>query len=364
MKVVMVSKGSIRGTYQTKLEAMARHPDIDLTVIVPPSWNEGGGITLEKVHTEGYDLIVEPIRFNGKHHLHFYPNLGNRLRGLRPDIVHMDEEPYSFVTWRGLQVAKSLDAKFLFFSWQNIYRNYPPPFSLMEGQVLKQSDYAIVGNGDSAEVWRKKGFTGPIKLIPQFGVSTDTFKPAPSQNNGTFVMGTAGRIEEGKGIDLLFQAASKLDDDWRIRIAGNGDAKLALNELAQELRITDRVEWLGSIGSAEMPTFLQSIDALVLPSRTTRTWKEQFGRILIEAMACERVVVGSDSGEIPHVIGDAGLIFPEDDAPALHKQLQTLQQSPQLRREFGEKGRQRVIENYTQTQIADQIVSVYRELCP
>ena len=278
----------------------------------------------------------------------------------------MDEEPYSFVTWRGLQLAKAIQAKFLFFSWQNILRNYPPPFSLMEKQVLKESDYAIVGNRDSAEIWRKKGYTGPIKLIPQFGVSPETFAPAPPQNNGTFVMGTAGRITEGKGIDLLFHAASKLsnsDGNWRIRIAGNGDAKDSLNELAQELRITDNVEWLGSIGSAEMPTFLQSIDTLVLPSRSTRTWKEQFGRILVEAMACERAVVGSDSGEIPNVIGDAGLIFQEDDAIALHKQLQTLQQSPKLRREFGERGRQRVMDNYTQTQIADQIVAVYREMC-
>ena len=59
------------------------------------------------------------------------------------------------------------------------------------------------------------------------------------------------------------------------------------------------------------------MDVSVLPSLTRPNWKEQFGRTLAEAMSCETPVIGSDSGEIPHVIGDAGLIFKEGDAQAL-----------------------------------------------
>ena len=71
--------------------------------------------------------------------------------------------------------------------------------------------------------------------------------------------------------------------------------------------------------STEVPAVLRALDVLVLPSLTTPSWKEQFGRVLQEAMACAIPVVGSDSGEIPHVIGDAGLVTPEGDAAALRR---------------------------------------------
>ena len=104
------------------------------------------------------------------------------------------------------------------------------------------------------------------------------------------------------------------------------------------------------------------MDVLVLASRTLPNWKEQFGRVLVEAMACETAVVGANSGEIPQVIGDAGLIFPEDDVAALHAHLLRLMQSETARDELGRNGRQRVLTHYTQTQIADQTVAVYRDM--
>jgi glycosyltransferase involved in cell wall biosynthesis len=79
-------------------------------------------------------------------------------------------------------------------------------------------------------------------------------------------------------------------------------------------------------------------------------------------MACGIPVVGSDSGEIPNVIGDAGLVFEEGDVIDLRRHLQHLQQQPELQRELGRRGRQRVLEKYTQAQIAAQTVQVYREV--
>jgi glycosyltransferase involved in cell wall biosynthesis len=79
-------------------------------------------------------------------------------------------------------------------------------------------------------------------------------------------------------------------------------------------------------------------------------------------MACEVPVVGSTCGEIPHVIGEAGLVFKENDAAELRRYLLHLQQQPELRRELGRQGRQRVLERYTQAQIAAQTVAVYRDV--
>ena len=99
MRVLMISKACLVGAYQTKLEAIASHDDVDLTVIVPPSWDDPAGpIQLERKHTKGYELLVDPIRFNGRYHLHYYPTLKKRLAQIKPDVVHIDEEPYNYAT--------------------------------------------------------------------------------------------------------------------------------------------------------------------------------------------------------------------------------------------------------------------------
>ena len=114
--------------------------------------------------------------------------------------------------------------------------------------------------------------------------------------------------------------------------------------------------------SAKIPAFLHEMDVVVVPSRTRPNWKEQFGRVIVEAMSCGVPVVGSDSGEIPNVIGDAGLTFAEGDVAALAMQLGKLLNDPSLRSGLSEAGRQRVLALYTQRQIAAQTVELYREV--
>jgi len=296
--------------------------------------------------------------------LHYYPRLKLRLASLLPDIVHIDEEPYNLATWIAMRQARSLGAKVLFFSWQNLERRYPVPFSLMERQVLAGADYAIMGNSEAVDVWRRKGYRGPCRVIPQFGVDPQLFRPPPRRDPGRgFVVGaTNRRLVPEKGVDLLLKAMSSVPGIWRIHVAGDGPARPALEQLAAHLGITDRVFFDGPISSDDMPSYLQQLDVLVLSSRATPNWKEQFGRVLVEAMACEVVVVGANSGEIPNVIGSAGLVFPENDVAALREHLRQLMLSEELRRELGRSGRQRVLDRYTQAQIATQTVAVYREM--
>ena len=366
MKVLMVSKACVVGTYQTKLEAIGRTPDVDLTVVVPPYWKEpGGDLMLEHSHTQHYTLRVEQIRLNGRYHFHYYPKLGPLIETLQPDIVHLDEEPYSFVTLHGLRHAKAVGAKALFFSWQNISRRYVAPFRMVEQYVLGSADYALMGNAAADAVWRGKGYSGPSQILPQFGVSLDLFEPKSheSRPNTPFVIGSASRrLKYEKGVDLLMHAAARLSGNWCLKITGDGGERPELEQLTRRLGIEDRVQFIGKIGSDAMRSFLHSLDVMVLPSRTMPTWKEQFGRVLIESMASEVPVVGSDSGEIPNVIGDAGFVFPEGDADALFKHLDALQRSETLRLEFGRKGRQRVVSHYTQEQIAAKTVAVYRTM--
>lgn len=364
MRVLMVSKACLVGAYQRKLEEIARHDDVELTVAVPASWHdERGELILERAYILGYDLVVEAMRFNGSFHTHYYPRLGRRIARLRPDLVHIDEEPYNLATAHAMWLARRAGARTLFFSWQNLNRRYPLPFRWLESYVLHRVDYAIVGNQASAQVWRDKGYPGPLAVIPQFGVDPDIFQLGENKDpERPFVIGFAGRLVFEKGVDLLVEAAAALPGTWRLAICGSGPDQDQVERLARELGVGDRVFFDGQIPSTQMPAYYQQLDTLVLPSRTLPNWKEQFGRALVEAMACGVPVIGSSSGEIRNVIGDAGLIFLENDAAALRHCLLRLQQQPELRRELGVRGRQRVLERYTQAQVAAQTVQVYRDV--
>lgn len=363
MRILMVSKACLVGAYQKKLEELARMPEMELTVVVPPYWSEPGRVlSLERLHTAGYTLMVEEMVLNGNFHLHFYPRLGRQLRRAQPDLVHIDEEPYNLASVQAQWLARRAGAKSLFFSWQNINRRYPLPFRWMERYVLRHADYGIVGNQESASVWRAKGYKGPLAIIPQFGVDPELFAPRGKTTGRVLTVGYAGRLVAEKGVDLLLAALADLEGTWRAVIVGSGPAKHELEMQAKELKLADRVSFLPQIPSGEMPALYHQLDLLVVPSRTRPNWKEQFGRVIVEGMACGVPVIGSDSGEIPHVIGDAGLIFPEGRSDLLRDCLAQLLLSPERRADLAQKGRERVLSTYTQAQIAARTYKVYQSV--
>lgn len=363
MRVLMLSKACIVGIYQRKLEEIARL-GVELLTLVPPSWRDERGETpLERVYTQGYRLEVLPMVFNGSFHLHFYRHLGRAIHDFRPDIVHIDEEPYNLAAWQALVYARQVGAKTLFFTWQNIERRYPPPFSWGERWVLNHVDYALAGTDSAAQVWRDKGYHGRVRVIPQFGTDANTF--TPSASNGSthpFTVGYIGRLVEEKGIPMLLAAAAQLPGEWRLHIIGSGPLKARLCAQAAQLGITERITWIDWLPSTQIAAQYHQLDTLVVPSLTRPNWKEQFGRVLPEAMASGVPVIGSDSGAIPDVVGDAGLIFPEGDIAALTERLRRLQMDENLRAGLRDKGRARAVSHFTHEQVAAATVDVYREM--
>lgn len=365
MRVVMISKALVVGAYQRKAEEIARQPGIELTVVVPPHWDEETRrVRLERSFTTGYDLVVEPVVFSGHFHVHFYPRLHRTLARVQPQVVHADEEPYNLATMQMITLGRRLGASTMFFSWQNLLRRYPPPFNLIERYNLWRADYGVAGNVDAAAVLRRKGFQGPLAVVPQFGIDPEVFRrPADwtPPEGGPFVIGYAGRLVEQKGLAHLLRAVAALDGDWRLLFLGSGPMEADLRRQAAALGIHDRVDLRPSVRSTEVARQLMAMDALVLPSLTRPNWKEQFGRVLVEAMACEVPVIGSDSGEIPNVIGDGGLVYPEGNDAALRAHLKSLMASAARRRRLGALGRKRVLANFTHTRLAEEYAAVYRQ---
>jgi len=228
--------------------------------------------------------------------------------------------------------------------------------------MLRKVDYAIAGTQSAADVWRSKGYTGAMRVIPQFGVDMTLFKPAEKRPNRPFTIGYAGRLVEEKGIHLLIDAAAQLQGNWRLRILGGGPLLEFLRTRAGQHHIAHRVQFDSYIPSTEMPEYYPQLDVLVLPSLTRPNWKEQFGRVLVEAMASGVVVVGSDSGAIPEVIGDAGVVVPENNVRALADALQRLRDDHALRAHLALMGLDRVEAHFTNAQVAAETVDVYREM--
>ena len=361
----MLSKACIVGIYQRKLEEIARL-GIDLLTLVPPSWKDERGETrLERVYTQGYQLQEIPIRLNGNFHLHHYPTLGEWVQRFQPHIIHIDEEPYNAAAWQALYAARRVGAKSLFFSWQNIRRPYPPPFSWGERWVLRNVDYALAGTESAAQVWREKGCTKPLAVIPQFGVDPALFTPPIKRHDPEerpFTIGYVGRLVAEKGIHLLLQAAAGLMGDWRLRLIGSGPYKGELTALAERLGIRERIEWVEWVASTGMPAQYHRLDVLVIPSLTRPNWKEQFGRVITEALCSGVPVIGSDSGAIPDIIGEAGLVVPEGSIEALREALDSVRCKPDLRARLAEAGRERVLAHFTHVQVAADTVRVYNEV--
>lgn len=362
----MISKALVVGAYHKKLEEMAGL-GIDLSLIAPPSW---AGLPLEITQGKGYRIYPSPIVFSGYNHFHAYRSLKPVLRSIKPDIIHIDEEHYSLVTYQAMRAAKSVGAKTVFFTWQNIFKTYPFPFSAIERYVFANADAAIVGNREAGEVLKEKGFNKKTYEIPQFGVDPKIFKKNEAiqlrnklgLNDNDFVVGYMGRFIEEKGIETLLDAFVKLQVSAKLLLIGSGPYKKILTKRISHLGIANKVIIVDQVPSLEVPHYMNCMDCLVLPSLTKPNWKEQFGRVLIEAMSCEVPVIGSSSGEIPYVIGDAGLIFKEGQSSDLLRQLESLIRDAELRKRICLDGRQRVLDNYTQRRIAEATHAVYKAI--
>jgi glycosyltransferase involved in cell wall biosynthesis len=367
MRIAIISKTFVAETAQRQLEWLARQPGIEVVLVTPPTWHtdDGGVQAFCPTFAAGYDIVQTPIALNGHYHVYWYPELGRVLSAIRPDLVHSDEEPYNLATSQALWWAVEHKVPAVAVAWQNRLRYYPPPFSLMEQWVYRRVTTIIAGNEGAARVVRKKGYGGPLPTFALHGIdpviwpAREMTPPAPDT---PFTIGYVGRLTPEKGVDVLLSALTLLPPRCRLRVIGRGPAATPLAQQAALLGIADRVEWCEYTSPLAMPAAIRELDCLVLPSRTRANWSEQFGRVLIEAMASGVPVVGSDSGEIPTVIGEAGIIVPEDNAPLLAVNLTALVNDPAWWRDLAERGRARALTHFTQENVAEQLANVYRGL--
>ena len=366
MNILILSKALLSSAYRRKTDALAALPGVQLTVASPAYWQEPRAqrSDYEPGPTPNYHVEILPMRLNGKHHFHYYPTFGALVRRLRPDIVHVDEESFNLATFLALRAAHQVGARTCFYNYANIERTYPPPFGWFERYAFTHASHALACSHEAANIIRNHGYTGPLSIIAQTGVDPQHFALRTDAHiaRQPFTLGYVGRLVPEKGIADLISALATLPPHIRLRIIGSGTHAEVLHQHATTVGVAARIEWHAPVASPAMPAVMQGLDALVLPSRTTSNWKEQFGRVLVEAMACGVPVIGSDSGEIPHVIGDGGIVYPEGNQTALAHAVLQLSENPQLYADYSQKARQRVQQHYTQQALASQYLQIYQQM--
>ncbi len=378
MRVLVLSHSYIMKPYRRKFARIAERPDVTLRVVVPARWYES---FQEIVFEPEPDTLCEefpcPIRFSG-YGSRFYYRTGVKphFRDFQPDIIHLEEEAWSLNALQTLRLKRKYcpNSRFIFRTSLSIPTRQRFGFLpvWIERRVFKETDRAFPLSLNAGQILTERGYSGAQTPFPN-GVDTQHFYKRDVQEHrdslaltDSFVIGYVGRLLQMKGVETLLDAAARLINRDRTRtykllILGQGEDKQDFEKTAERLGIAQQIVWIDAVPPEEVATYINCMDTLVLPSRTTPGWVEFFGRVLIEAMACEVPVIGSDSGEIPHVIQGAGLTFPEDDTDALAAQMERLATDIPLRDDLIARGLRRV-QDFRWETIAAQTYEVYKEL--
>ncbi|NJN88013.1 MAG: glycosyltransferase family 4 protein [Leptolyngbyaceae cyanobacterium SL_7_1] len=387
MKILVVSHTYIVDLNCEKFKILASlEPGIEVTIVVPKRWRPGGvqaNSIVTRFWQEGTFRVIPiaNISQNNQGLLCFGTGILGLLRQFRPDVIQVEQGSKSLAYAQLITLNRllGLNAKNVFFTWWNLPYQLKAPASWLEAFNLRYTDGIVAGNQDGAAILRQRGYGGPISVMPQLGVDDQLFRPDLQSGLATqlgiqpddFVVGFVGRFVEEKGLLTLCEALAGLGDrPWKWLLVGRGELKQQVMARAAAQGIGDRLIWVENIPHDHVARYINLMNVLVLPSQTTAHfktltsvgWKEQFGHVLIEAMAAQVPVIGSDSGEIPHVIAEAGLVFPEQDGAALRDCLTQLMTQPELATQLAKTGYDRVMTRYTNHALARQQLLFYKQL--
>jgi phosphatidyl-myo-inositol dimannoside synthase len=357
------------------IREVALDPDFDVTVAAPSFFHGDLRPIVLEPEPPASPLRLVPLDTRLSRFIHIFRYDGSALRSLiregEFDVVHAWEEPYVYA---GYQIAKALkksSARFCFRTAQSYVKRYPPPFNYFERVVLARAQGWIAGASLVHQAMLARGFPQQSGRILNLAVDLGEFQPLSLDQRAQVlrevgleppVIGFVGRLTQAKGLDILMQAMEQVGGSrpWSLLLLGSGEYQTKVQEWAAKHGWAGRVKVL-LVKHADVPRYLGSMDLMVAPSQSMKNWREQFGRMIIEAFACGVPVIGSDSGEIPFVIGDAGRVVAEADVAGWAQAIGQLLDSPEQRDELKSRGLARAT-RYSAATIAKQYAEYYRWL--
>jgi phosphatidyl-myo-inositol dimannoside synthase len=375
LRILTIGHSYVVALNRALVREVARDPDFEITVAAPSYFHGDLRPIVMEPEPQGSPLRLVPLDTRFSRFIHVFRYDGSALETLiregEFDVVHAWEEPYVFA---GYQIAKALKdspARFCFRTAQSYVKRYPPPFNYFERTVLARAQGWIAGASLVYQAMLDKGFPKETGRILNLAVDLTEFQPVSPAARAqvleeldleTPIIGFVGRLTQAKGLDVLMQAMEQVGGTrpWNLLLLGSGEYKEKVQAWAAKNGWSNRVK-VQLVKHADVPRYLGCMDVMVAPSQTMKNWREQFGRMIIEAFACGVPVIGSDSGEIPFVMGDAGRVVAEADVAGWAQAIEQLLESPEKRDELKSRGLARAT-RYSAFTIAKQYGEYYRWL--
>ncbi len=363
-RVLIISHTYLDPTRRGKLRSLAAR-DLDVTVGVPQRWTDPAlGRPIEASWERQGTVETFPIPARGRGDVASVRfgrrELRSLLRDKRPDLVQVEEEPLFPAAAQVVRAAQRAAIPAVLFTQENV----EAPATLFERwrrrRTLERVRGVIAGSEAAATLARRHLPGVEVTVVPQLGVAVP---PAPEHAyHEGLAIGCVGRLVAEKGLDTLLEAlAENRGERWHLTVVGEGPEREPLERAASAHRLAARVRWVGALPPERIARLWSELDVLVLPSRTRPTWAEPVGQVLMEAMAHEVAVIGSNSGVIPEVIGEAGLVVPVGDAGALAAALRRLGTAA-ARRPLIQAGRARVMQRFSDDAVAEATMRFWGEI--
>lgn len=353
VEIRVVSHSCVQDVNQAVYRQM-RDTGVNLRIATPASWIDAYvHAAFNATALDGMEDVLDrlPVWGLGRQQRHIYKiNAWRTLRRERPRVLIIEEEPISLACLQWASAAIALGIPFGVQVAENRDRSFPLPVRWIRAFFLKRASFVMARSATAAQLARRWGARGDVAIVP---FAVPDWSPEEKPDGRPFTVGYAGRLVEEKGMWDLVKAV-RVHPEWCLLLVGDGPLRHELELAGKQTKvITGRK-------NAAMPQVLATMDVLVLPSRATPQWSEQFGRVLLEALSCDTPVIGSDSGEIPWIVKETGggRLFPEGDSNALTAALEELADNPELRRCLASSGKRVVNERFSVRAVAEQIVSV------
>jgi glycosyltransferase involved in cell wall biosynthesis len=326
-------------------------------------------------HLPEYQLMRLPRWPVGQSHTkYFHLHLAKLLRDQSFDLILVDSEPWSFIRWQTWLLSRLIQPKSVFgeFSWENIERPGLKGIilSCIYRLAVKTHHFSISGNAACRTIFLKYGAKENANLVAaQLGVECREFHPPSSEEktkirfelglpSDSFLIGFCGRLTASKGIPELLLAIERLRSSFpdkviHLAMLGHGDM---FEELTAFAASNPWLHLLSPRPHRDVAAFMRSLDLFILASKPVTfgpdLWEEQFGHVLIEAMAAGVPTFGSSSGAIPEVIGFPEAIFNHSDLESLLSVVEPWLKNQSDLQALAVKQRQRTLSLYSHESLA------------
>jgi glycosyltransferase involved in cell wall biosynthesis len=364
VRAVVVSHLYADPANRTRLKALAAL-GVDIAAIVPERWVHQDGVSQTTVSPSdgGIQVVPVPVRgFPARPGLLLWNAkvLRREVGRLKPDLLHIEEEPWTQPAALSVRLARRLGIPGVIATAESLPGGHSIGQRLRRERTLRQAAGIVGANSLALGLATKRRPTLPRAVIPASGISVPDGRPRESHPE--LAIAFVGRLVPERGLDLLFRACVNLAGKWSLTVVGTGPSQEELEALAQRLGIAARISWLGPLPRSVVDELWPRLDCVVLPSRTTERWVMSEGRAAIHAMANGVAVIGTNSGALPEIVGEAGRIVPEEDVAALTAALQDLYAGRSECQRLGSVGRRRVLDEFSDPAIARKTLAFWRTL--